>query len=129
MANKVIQLKDGSDNLYPAAAFMRTSLVNTTSVTTATTLSDTGVSFTPTENCVVEAFLNYNSSAPVAIAVATKNSSNLYQVCGISEKANTGVTVSQLSCQAFVNKNVTYYILAKSGSAGSNNVGVIIVQK
>lgn len=129
MANKVIQIKDGSDNLYPASAFMRTALVNATNVNTQTTLSDTGITFTPAEDCIVEVYLNYNTSSPIGIAVATKNSSNLYQVCSMSERENTGVTVSQLACQAVVRKNVTYCILAKSASSGSNAVGALIIQK
>ena len=106
-----------------------TTLISPTRVNIATTLSDTGLSFTAPDNCMVEVRMSYNNSNPFEIALATKGANNIYGIIGISHRDNTGVTVSPLCVQAYVQKGISYYILAKGASAAANDVSAYILYK
>lgn len=102
-----------------------------TNVNTTTVLADTNVTFTPSENCFVAAFLDYNNNLPMDVAIATKGTNNVYQIFSISNQSYIAgsVTVGRLYTSCWCQKDETYTILARSYQAGSNRVGAYALFK
>lgn len=98
----------------------RTTLISDSAATGAN-LAYTGLSFTLTKAAYVTAILYYNQSSPQEIAIADAASGQLRIFSHIGQES--GVTNINIQTGALLPSG-TYYIWAKSGSSGTNNVEV-----
>lgn len=100
-------------------------LVAYTHFTSSTSMSYTGISFTLTKPACVHAYLDYNSNAPQALAIADRSSGTVTCQGLVTREGTTNMSVGRLENCVILNAG-TYYIWAKYNGESDNACGVFV---